>query len=581
MLRLVFLLFAEERDLLSEDEPFVRHYSLAGLHDRLRADAALHPDTMDQRFGAWAQLLALFRMIHNGAKGARLRLPPRHGVLFDPDRYTFLEGRPLGAVAQNHERVKAPLVSDGTIHRALAKLLVLDGERLSYRALDVEHIGAVYETMMGFRLERAEGRSAAIKAAKKHGAPATVNLEALLDEAPSHRVRWLRERSDRNLTGAAAKVLRDAVTLDEIHAALDKVIDRDATPDLVRAGDLILQPSEERRRSGSHYTSRELTEPIVRDTLEPILDRLRREAADGAPPDLSVRGPSGPHPPQAESVAGAPATGGEPPPTPRPDRILDLKICDLAMGSGAFLVEACRQLADVLADSWLAHDAVPAIPPDEDETVHARRLVARNCLYGVDRNPVAVDLAKLSLWLVTLARDHPLTFLDHALREGDSLVGLNLEQIQALHWKGGQALSPHGEPVVEVLERTARTLRVYRRPRPRPGRLPSGRAGRLRPTAQRLGLCRDPRYLPFLHEGRPDLFDFDPGGNRAKDTEKQRLAATIQASHLLFAPLGGGDLYVTERDLADWCDAVIQFWRGLAAALRKLHSPESEFPFDH
>lgn len=69
VLRLVFLLYAEERGLLSEDETFVRHYSLAGLHDRLRADAALHPDTMDQRYGAWAGLLALFRMIHNGARG--------------------------------------------------------------------------------------------------------------------------------------------------------------------------------------------------------------------------------------------------------------------------------------------------------------------------------------------------------------------------------------------------------------------------------------------------------------------------------------------------------------------------------
>ncbi len=430
VLRLVFLLFAEERDLLSEDETFVRHYSLASLHDRLRADAALHPDTMDQRLGAWAQLLALFRMIHNGAKGAKLRLPPRHGVLFDPDRYEFLEGRPLGTVAQNHERVAAPLVSDGTIHRALAKLLVLDGERLSYRALDVEHIGAVYETMMGFRLERAQGRSAAIKAAKKHGAPATVNLEALLTEAPRSRVRWLREQTDRNLTGAAAKALRDAATLDELHSALDKVIDRDATPDLVRPGDLILQPSEERRRSGSHYTPRELTEPIVRDTLEPILDRLRREAAETA--------------------------------APRPAQILELKVCDPAMGSGAFLVEACRQLADLLVDSWHAHDALPTIPPDEDETVHARRLIARNCLYGVDRNPVAVDLAKLSLWLVTLARNHPLTFLDHALREGDSLVGLTLEQIQAFHWKGEEKRFQAGIETTWIREQVQKALRLRR-----------------------------------------------------------------------------------------------------------------------
>ncbi len=68
ILRLVFLLYAEERDTLPEDETFLRHYSLAGLYERLREDAALFPDTMDQRFGAWAQLLVLFRMIHDGAE---------------------------------------------------------------------------------------------------------------------------------------------------------------------------------------------------------------------------------------------------------------------------------------------------------------------------------------------------------------------------------------------------------------------------------------------------------------------------------------------------------------------------------
>ena len=427
VLRLVFLLYAEERGLLSSNRTFEQHYSLGSLYERLRADAALHPDTMDQRYGAWAGLLSLFRMVHHGAQAAGLRLPPRHGVLFDPDRYAFLEGRPFG-VSQNHERVDAPRVSDGTIFRALEKLLVLDGERLSYRALDVEQIGAVYETMMGFQLERAEGRSAAIKAAKKHGAPATVNLEELLAEPAGSRARWLKQRTDRNLTGKAAKAVRDAGTLDELHAALDSVIDRDATPDLVRCDDLILQPSEERRRSGSHYTPRSLTGPIVSDTLEPILERLREAAGR----------------------------------VPRPEQILDLKICDPAMGSGAFLVEACRQLGDALADSWRYHDAMPEIPPDSDETVHARRLVARNCLYGVDRKPVAVDLAKLSLWLATLAKDHPLTFLDHAFRHGDSLVGLTLEQIQAFHWKGGQKRFQAGIETTWIREQVEKALRLRR-----------------------------------------------------------------------------------------------------------------------
>ena len=186
-LRLVFLLYAEERDMLPKDETFQRYYSLVGLYERLREDAALFPDTMDQRFGAWAQLLVLFRLIHDGAETGEMNLPRRHGVLFDPDRFPFLEGRPDMVARQIHERIEPPLVSDGTIYRALAKLLVLDGERLSYRALDVEQIGSVYETMMGFRLETASGRSVAIKAAKKQGAPTTVDLDALAEEPGTKR----------------------------------------------------------------------------------------------------------------------------------------------------------------------------------------------------------------------------------------------------------------------------------------------------------------------------------------------------------------------------------------------------------
>ena len=106
------------------------------------------------------------------------------------------------------------------------------------------------------------------------------------------------------------------------------------------------------------------------------------------------------------------------------------------MGSGAFLVAVCRLLAELLVKAWHAHNCVPKdIPPDEDELLHARRIVAQRCLYGVDKNPMAVDLAKLSLWLATLAKDHPFTFLDHALKCGDSLVGLTKDQILGFHWR--------------------------------------------------------------------------------------------------------------------------------------------------
>jgi Eco57I restriction-modification methylase/MmeI, target recognition domain len=425
ILRLVFLLYAEERDMLPEDETFLRYYSLAGLHERLREDAALFPDTMDQRYGAWAQLLVLFRMIHDGAESGTMRLPKRHGVLFDPDRFPFLEGRP----ADVQERVEPPLVPDGTVFRALEKLLVLDGERISYRALDVEQIGSVYETMMGFRLETATGRSVAIKAQKKQGAPTALDLEALLREPAGKRDGGIQDRADRKLTDTIKKSVAEASTIEDLHAALQPVIDSAATPDLVPKGAMVLQPSEERRRSGSHYTPRALTEPIVRTTLEPMLARLRE--VDGRPPTTA--------------------------------QILDLKICDPAMGSGAFLVEACRQLGDALVEAWHAHQEAPAIPPDEDEVIFARRLIAQRCLYGVDRNPVAVDLAKVSLWLVTLAKDHALTFIDHALRHGDSLVGLSRKQIEAFHWDPEAPRFQAGFETMRVREQLAKVADLRER----------------------------------------------------------------------------------------------------------------------
>jgi hypothetical protein len=429
ILRLVFLLYSEERDMLPEDETFLRYYSLAGLYERLREDAALFPDTMDQRYGAWAQLLVLFRMIYDGAESGAMRLPKRHGALFEPDRFTFLEGRSSGGARNGAERIEPPLVPDGTIYRALEKLLVLDGERISYRALDVEQIGSVYETMMGFRLETATGRSVAIKAQKKQGAPTGVDLEALLAEPADMREKWIQDLADRKLTDTVKQVVAAAATVEDLHSALLPVIDLAATPDLVSKGAMVLQPSEERRRSGSHYTPRALTEPIVRTTLEPILTRLRGE--DGRPP--------------------------------RPTQILDLKICDPAMGSGAFLVEACRQLGDALVEAWRAHGEMPAIPPDEDELIFAMRLVAQRCLYGVDRNPVAVDLAKVSLWLATLAKDHALTFVDHALRHGDSLVGLSGRQIEAFHWDPDAPEFEEGFEVMQVREHLEKVAGLRRR----------------------------------------------------------------------------------------------------------------------
>jgi len=444
LMRLVFILYAEDRGLLPGDPVYANYYSVTGLFERLRADAARFPDTMDLRYGAWAQLLTLFRLMYEGGSHGDMHIPARQGYLFDPDRYVFLEGRlskkltvdssqlsdkkklVTPSLTTNNRQLTTiliPRIADGVIHRVLTNLLILDGERLSYRSLDVEQIGSVYETIIGFNLEVAQGRSIAIRPTKSHGAPSTINLEALLATKATDRAKWLRDQTDQKLTGQAATALKDATGIDAVLAALDRKIDKNVTPNVVPTGSMVFQPSDERRQSGSHYTPRSLTEPIVRTTLKPVLEKLSVDSSQ-----LSGK---------KESVTPSLTTDNRQlttTPVPTPEQLLNLKVCDPAMGSGAFLVEVCRQLGDELVKAWHAHDCLPLIPPDEDEILHARRLIAQRCLYGVDKNPMAVDLAKLSLWLTTLAQDHPFTFLDHSLRCGDSLVGLTKEHIASFHW---------------------------------------------------------------------------------------------------------------------------------------------------
>lgn len=348
LMRLVFVLYAEDRDLLSSDPVYSNYYSVTGLFNRLREDAGRFPDTMNQRFGAWSQLVTLFRLIYEGGQHGEFKIPGRKGYLFDPDRYPFLEGRQRDEEPGN-DTPPIPRLSDGVIFNVLQNLLILNGERLSYRTLDVEQIGSVYETVMGFNLEVAEGKSIAIKPVKPHGAPATINLDALLDAPAKDRGKWLKKITDQEITGAALKELKAANSIDELLTALDKKIQKKVTPRVVPKGAIVLQPSDERRRSGSHYTPRSLTEPIVRTTLEPVLKQLCDPEADlpeGYKPSREdkqryTKGELEARIRQSEKALEY-AKQARQVGTPYPSQILNLKICDPAMGSGAFLVEACR-----------------------------------------------------------------------------------------------------------------------------------------------------------------------------------------------------------------------------------------------
>lgn len=307
LMRLVFVLYAEDRDLLPVSTVYGAGYSVAGLFERLRADDGRYHDSMGQRYGAWAQLLTLFRVIHDGAAHGAFRVPARSGRLFDPDVYPFLEGRPYGTRRSKNERLSPPKVADGTVYRVLDKLLYLDGERLSYRALGVEDIGSVYEGMMGYVLEVAAGPSIAVR--PDH---VVVDLQALLEKKPDDRVKALAEVKCKL---GKPDAIKKAKTVDDLVTALSagkRLSPR--TPAVLPPGTLVLQPTEERRRSGSHYTPATLTEPIVRTTLEPVLASLAATApprtSEPPPPSRLLR-PSRPPAAKPGPTVG-PADAGKP-----------------------------------------------------------------------------------------------------------------------------------------------------------------------------------------------------------------------------------------------------------------------------
>jgi hypothetical protein len=137
VLRLVFILYAEDRGLLPVGHPFyAEHLSVLGLYDRLVHEAGAHPESMHHRFGAYGALNALFRGVYFGVRHGSLHLPSRQGKLFDPSAFPFLEGGLPGwtaAVTSAEERaqVRLPSLDDKTVLDVLHGLVMLDGQRLS------------------------------------------------------------------------------------------------------------------------------------------------------------------------------------------------------------------------------------------------------------------------------------------------------------------------------------------------------------------------------------------------------------------------------------------------------------------
>ncbi|MEH0625047.1 Eco57I restriction-modification methylase domain-containing protein [Streptomyces stelliscabiei] len=431
MMRVVFLLFAEERGLLPQSQLFAMGY---GISDELEAldhrEREEDSESLDGTHLTWHRLLATSQALSRGASFEDLRLPSYGGSLFDPDRFPFLTTRSTRGTLST-------TVSDRVMLEVLrsVQMAQLRGEparRISFRDIDVEQIGYIYEGLLGYSSEEVDEVTVGLigKLGEEPEMP-LVELEAM---AARYRdparladaiLAWVKDdqpAAKPPSKAALAKAIRTSGEVEDAERALRAVTTDEALRDrlrpligiirrdlrnrpfVVEPGGVLLVETPSRATAGAHYTPRRLAEEVVQHALEPLVFN------------------PGPHQ-TADRDAWQPVSS---------DDILDLKIADIACGSGAFLVAAARYLAARLVEAWRREGV--ATGTAHELYVHAIRTVVARCLYGADINAMAVEMCKLSLWLVSLDPKLPFSFVDDKVLHGNSLLGLmHAEQLRALH----------------------------------------------------------------------------------------------------------------------------------------------------
>jgi type I restriction-modification system DNA methylase subunit len=429
MMRVVFLLFAEERGLLPQGRLFTMGYGITDELDALDARAREEgSEALDGTYLTWHRLLATSKALYRGASFEDLRLPSYGGSLFDPTRFGFLTAR--GARATLAITVTDRVMLEVLKAVQIAKLPGQPARRISFRDIDVEQIGYIYEGLLGYTSAEVDEVTVGLigKAGEEPEIPLTT-LEALYytfrtDTSRANEIlAWAKENQPAATPPSKAALAKAIRTNDEVEdaeralravstdAALrDRlrpfvgIIRRDLRnrPLVVVPGGVIVIETPSRASAGAHYTPRSLAEEVVRHALEPLVfDPGPYQQVDGWEPVSS-------------------------------DRILELKVADIACGSGAFLVAAARYLADRLVEAWQREEVAHGTP--HDLRVRAIRTVVATCLYGADINAMAVEMCKLSLWLVSLDPKLPFSFVDDKVLHGNSLLGLtDVRQLKLKH----------------------------------------------------------------------------------------------------------------------------------------------------
>jgi hypothetical protein len=369
MMRLVFLFCAEERELIPS-KPFPvyeQNYSVSTISKQLRELADQHgEELLERRFDAWPRLLAAFRAVYGGLQHDDVHIPAYGGSLFNPDRFPFLEGRKAGTTWREAEAVPLP-VNNRTVLHLLEALQLLqvkvpgkgpaEARRLSFRALDIEQIGHVYEGLLDHTARRATEPYLGLAGtrAKEPEIP-LVELEHWLAKSEGDLLKYLKDA-----TSKTEKALKKSLTTEFDQLAIARFrsacqgndalwkrvepfaglvrLDSFGYPVVIPEQSVFVTAGTDRRSSGTHYTPRSLTEPIVQYTLEPLV----------------YVGPAEGMPKEEWKHKSA-------------KELLDLKICDMACGSGAFLVQAARYMSERLLEAWdevkQANPDTPGITPE-------------------------------------------------------------------------------------------------------------------------------------------------------------------------------------------------------------------------
>jgi len=310
--RIMFILYAEQRGMLpGAGTLYGREYSITRL--RSMAERPIHADA---DVDLWRGLQKTFEIVEKGCEP--LGVAAYNGDLFDSQKTPLLNE----LACRNDTLLHVIRLLTTTEHEGVR-------QRISYIDIDVEEIGAVYESLLDYR-------------PRILSEPRVIAGETFLP----HRF-------------------------------------------------VLLPQSLERKSTGSYYTDKRLVSLLVKTALVPVVDEKLREVEKSYdhPNSIGCR-------------------------SAKIETLLDMKVCDLACGGGTFLIAALDYLGKRVAQLQSGLEE-----PTENELREARRLVLQHCIYGVDRNPLAVELAKISLWLHAFVRDKPLNFLDHHLKCGDSLIG--------------------------------------------------------------------------------------------------------------------------------------------------------------